>query len=249
MLGRAQRVAGRDALEAGQGDDVAGAGFLDVLAVVGMHEQHAADTLLAVLRAVQHAGGRFENARIDAREGERTDERVGHDLECQRRQRRIVARRQRDRLVAAHLDALDVGNIVGGRQVVHDGVEHGLYALVLERRAAQHRHERIVDGALADALDQRVVVRLLAIEELLHGGIVLFDGHVEQLGAVLRGLFLHVVRNLDDLELGAERLFQPDDRLVGHQVDEALVFASEPIGSWVTSGLAPRRSTIMSTVR
>ena len=158
----AQRVAGGDALEAGQGDDVAGARFLHVLAVVGVHQQHAADALLAVLGAVQHAGRRFEHARIDAREGERADERVGHDLEGQRRERRVVARRQRDRLVGAHLDALDVGHVGRRRQVVDDGVEHGLHALVLERRAAQHRHERVGDRALADALDQRVVVGLLA---------------------------------------------------------------------------------------
>ena len=55
----AQRVAGGDALEAGQGDDVAGAGFLHVLTVVGMHQQHPADALLAVLGAVQHAGRRL----------------------------------------------------------------------------------------------------------------------------------------------------------------------------------------------
>ena len=41
----AQRVAGRRVLEPGQRDDVAGAGFLDVLAVVGVHQQHAADPL------------------------------------------------------------------------------------------------------------------------------------------------------------------------------------------------------------
>ena len=41
----AQRVAGRRVLEAGDGDDVAGARFLDVLAVIGMHLQHAADAL------------------------------------------------------------------------------------------------------------------------------------------------------------------------------------------------------------
>ena len=223
MVGIAQRVAGGDALEAGQGDDVAGARFLHVLAVVGVHQQHAADALLAVLGAVQHAGRRFEHARIDAGEGERAHERVGHDLEGERRERRVVARRQRDRLVGAHLHALDVGHVDRRRQVVDDGVEHGLHALVLERRAAQHRHEGVGDRALADALDQRVVVGLLAGQVLLEGRVVLLDGHLEHLVAPFGGLLLEVVRDLDDLELGAQRLFQPDDRLVGDQVDQALV--------------------------
>ena len=51
--GIAQRVAGGGVLEPGQRDDVAGARFLDVFAVVGMHLQHAADALAFVLHGVQ----------------------------------------------------------------------------------------------------------------------------------------------------------------------------------------------------
>ena len=47
LFGVAQRVAGARFLQARQRDDVAGIGFLDVFAVVGMHQQHAADALLA----------------------------------------------------------------------------------------------------------------------------------------------------------------------------------------------------------
>ena len=50
----AQRVAGGGVLEAGERDDVAGAGLLDVLALVGVHQQHAADALALVLDRVQH---------------------------------------------------------------------------------------------------------------------------------------------------------------------------------------------------
>ena len=41
----AERVAGGRVLQPGERHDVAGAGLLDVLAVVGMHQQHAADPL------------------------------------------------------------------------------------------------------------------------------------------------------------------------------------------------------------
>ena len=55
-LGRiAKRVAGGGVLEAGKGDDVAGIGLLDVLAVIGVHQQHAADALFLVLHRVQRA--------------------------------------------------------------------------------------------------------------------------------------------------------------------------------------------------
>ena len=89
-LGRiAQRVAGGGVLHARDGDDVARERLGDVLAAVGMHQQHAADLFLLVLDRVEH-GALLELARIDAGEGQRADERVVHDLERQRRERRVV---------------------------------------------------------------------------------------------------------------------------------------------------------------
>ena len=53
-LGRgAQRIAGGDFLEAGKGDDIAGARLFDVFAAVGVHQQHAAGTLLLALHCVE----------------------------------------------------------------------------------------------------------------------------------------------------------------------------------------------------
>src|SRR5690606_39379163 len=47
--------------------------------------------LLLVLDRVQHLVAGVELAGVDAEEGQRTDERVGHDLERQRGERSIVA--------------------------------------------------------------------------------------------------------------------------------------------------------------
>src|SRR5262245_4512015 len=52
--GIAQRIAGGDVLEACQRHDVASIGLLDVLAVIGVHQEHAADALLLVLHRVEH---------------------------------------------------------------------------------------------------------------------------------------------------------------------------------------------------
>jgi hypothetical protein len=83
LLRIAQRVAGAYFFQAGQRDNVAGIGLLDVFAVIGMHQQHAADALFAVFGRVHHAGAAFELARIDAAEGDGADERIVHDLERQ----------------------------------------------------------------------------------------------------------------------------------------------------------------------
>ncbi len=48
LLRIAQRVAGPGLLEAGKRHDVARIGLLDVFAVVGVHQQHAADALAAL---------------------------------------------------------------------------------------------------------------------------------------------------------------------------------------------------------
>ena len=149
MLLVAQRVAGRHALQADRRRDVARVDFLDLLALVRVHLQQAADALGALLRRVvdRRTGG--EHARIDAEEGELTDERVGHDLERERGERRAVFRRTLDqhgvRIVRIDLlvrvDAGDGRHVERRRQEVDDRVEQRLHALVLEGRAADDRHE------------------------------------------------------------------------------------------------------------
>ena len=163
LVGIAQRVAGRGLLKARDRDDVAGIGRLDVLAVVRMHQQHAADLFLLVLHRIGD-GALLELARVDAREGERTDERVVHDLERKRRERRGVRRLASVGLVGVGIHAFDRRNVERARQIVDDRVEQRLDALVLERRAAQHRHEREVERALADQPLERRGVRLVALE-------------------------------------------------------------------------------------
>src|SRR3546814_4753503 len=58
--------------------------LFDVLTRVGVHEEHTADLFLLVLHRIE-VGALRERARIDAREGERADDRVVHDLEREHR--------------------------------------------------------------------------------------------------------------------------------------------------------------------
>ena len=184
LLGVAQRVAGAHFLEAGQRDDVAGIGFLDVLAVVRMHQQHAADALFAFLGRIDHAGAAGERAGIDAAEGDGADEGVVHDLEGEQRQRRVVLRLADDVFAVVGIDAVDRRHVERARQVIDDGVEQRLHALVLERRAAQHREESAGDHGLADQLLDGGLVGHLAFE--VGGGrvIVEFAGRLDHLVAV-----------------------------------------------------------------
>ena len=110
--GAAERVAGGGLLEADAGEDVAGVALLDLLARVGVHHQQPADPLGLAVGRVEHAAARLELARVDAEVGELADERIGHDLEGERRERPVVVggtRRRRRALLLALLGGLDAG--------------------------------------------------------------------------------------------------------------------------------------------
>ena len=67
---------------------------------------------------------------------------------------------------AVLVDHRDAAVLARVGQVVDDGVEQLLHALVLERRAAEHRHELAGDRALADALLEHARVELAVLDEL-----------------------------------------------------------------------------------
>ena len=164
LVAIADRLARPRLLQARQRDDVASIGFLDVLAVVGVHQQHAADALTAIAGRIDDARAADQRARIDAAERDRADERIVHDLEGQHRHRRFVVGQTLDFLAGLDVDALGRRNIQRARQEVDDRVEQGLDALVLEGRTAQHRIEHARHRRLADQPLERRDIGLLAIE-------------------------------------------------------------------------------------
>ena len=72
------------------------------------------------------------------------------------------------------------GTSIGEGRIVDDGVEQRLHALVLERRAAQHRHQLVGERALADAALERLRVRLLAAQVALERVVVELDRGLDQ---------------------------------------------------------------------
>ena len=122
---------------------------------------------------LQHAG-------IHADERQLADERVGHDLERERGERLVVDRLARIRLAPVVL-ALHRRDVHGRRQVVDHRVQHRLHALVLERGAAQHRHDLVVDGAQAQALLDLLDRKLVRLEVLVHQLFIGLGGGLDHL--------------------------------------------------------------------
>src|SRR3546814_6779735 len=112
--------------------------------------------------------------------------------------------------------ALNVGYVLRRRQVVDDGIEQRLHALVLEGGAKQHWDEGVGDRTLADTASQRLDIRLVALEIGLHRRIVLLDGALDELGSVFRGLLGEIRGDVALDELRAARLDLPDERLHEH---------------------------------
>ena len=136
----AQGVAGLGVLQTDSRADVAGVNPIDVFAFVGVHLQQATEALFLAGTHVENLIALVERARVDAEVGQSADVGIAHDLERQRGERLIVGRLAFDRLAFGGL-AGHRRQINRRRQVVDDGVEQRLHALVLERGAVQDRHD------------------------------------------------------------------------------------------------------------
>ena len=150
--------------------------------------------------------------------------RVAGDLEGQGGQRRVLVGLARDDLVLlAHRVALDRADVERRGQVADDGVEHGLDALVLERRAGHDGRDLAGQGRPADAGDELLLGGLGALEVELHQRVVVLGGGLDQPVAPLTGGLGVRGGDVDgvvgDALLGVVR---PEQRLHGDQVDDAL---------------------------
>ena len=199
-----ERVARERVLEADGRGDVARVDLVDLLAVVRVHLEDAADPLLLALGRVEDVGAGLERARVHAEERELADERVGRDLEREGAERLAVVGGLEDLDVGARLEADDRRHVERRRQVVDDRVEHRLDALVLERRAAQDRDPLVLQGREPDAVLDLGLGDLLALEELVGEVVVDVGDGLEQVLAPRRGLVGQLRRDLALVERVAE---------------------------------------------
>ena len=216
-----ERVARRRLLEADGRGDLARADLLALLAVVRVHLEDAADPLRLAVRRVQHPIARLDTARVDAEVRELADERVGHDLEDERRERRVLRRRPRDLVLRLRVGALDGRDVERAREVVDDRVEQRLHALVLEGGAEQHRRDRVGERPRAErAADHLGRDGRLVLEVRLHQLVVVLGDRVDQRVVRLLGGGRELGRDLADGERLPE-LVLVDDRAHLDEVDDA----------------------------
>ena len=97
---------------------------------------------------------------------------VGHDLEGQSGEGLIIAGMTVLFLIGLGVGALDGGHVIGSGHIVHDGIQQLLHALVAVGSTAGDGHHFVGDGRLTDGLADAVLGDLLALQIILHNGVI-----------------------------------------------------------------------------
>ena len=216
---------------------------------VGVHEQHATDPFSSTLHCIQDRGPALQDAGIDPEKGQRTDIGIVHDLEGQSGKRFVISAAAFDQTVGIRQHAANMRDIARGRQIIDDGVQQGLNALVLEGGTAQNRHEGAADRTGPDAGPEGIHGRVGSLKIGFQRRLILFDRGFDQRRAIFRRLAGERFRNILDFELGAELSSSQRIAFIDSRSMTPAKSDSCPRGNWQTSGTAPSRSRIISTQR
>ena len=199
MVFVAERVARGDVLDTNDGRDVARVTRVNVLALVGLDLDESADALaFAGARIVDVvAFGKF--ARVDAEENEFADERIAPELESERREIAAVIGRDFDRRGVIRVLTADRRNVQRAREVIDDGVDEILHALVFESGTAGDGDEFVGDGLAADGGLEVLLGDRFFLEEH-HADFLVEIGHLgDEVIVSFAGDFLVVLGNFRHL--------------------------------------------------
>ena len=163
-----------------QGDDIAGTRVGNVLAVVCVHSDDAADALHPVRTRVAILPALSDPALIDANVAQ-LPERFIDDLEDHRHQRPIRIGRQRNLRARIVVVARKAGTVQRAGKEITDRVQQRLDAFVLERRSHHQRHDMAVDGRLANCHADHLLIHGLFVQQLLHHLVVEHAQGIEHL--------------------------------------------------------------------
>ena len=245
----AQRVAGGQALHRAHGHDVAGEDLFDFLPLVGVHLQEAGDALLLVLGRVVEDRSGVGLARVDPEIGQVAQVGVVLDLEDEGGEGVVVGGPPGFGLAGLGVEALDGRDVGRGGQVVDDGVEEGLDALVAEGGAVEDGHDPAGQGGPADGPLDLGRGTVPAFDEHLHDRLVdvgqLFD---EQGPALARlrsplGVDLVVANSVPITSVPQSIPFISTRSMTPRKA------SSRPMGIWRARGWAPSRERICATAR
>ena len=188
-----QSITSGGVLQTDNSSDITCIAAVDILAVVGVHLQDAAHTLLVVLHGVVDSSTCLNLTGVHTEVCQLTNEGVGSDLEGQSSKRSIVGRRTGLLLFGLRIHTLDVLDIGRCGHIVNDSVQQLLHAAVLVGRTTDNGNQSICNGLLADSSLQFLTGDLLTLEVLLHQLFVVLGNSLDQNVTVLFSLLDHIL--------------------------------------------------------
>ena len=188
-----QSITSGGVLQTDNSSDITCVAAVDILAVVGVHLQDAAHTLLVVLHGVVDGSTSLNLTGVNTEVCQLTNERVGSDLEGQSCEGSVVGRRTGLLLFGLRIHTLDVLDIGRCGHIVNDSVQQLLHAAVLVGRTTDNGNQSICNGLLADSSLQFLTGDLLALEVLLHQLFVVLGNSLDQNVTVLFSLLDHIL--------------------------------------------------------
>ena len=188
-----QSITSGGVLQTDNGSNITCVAAVDILAVVGVHLQDTAHTLLGVLHGVVDSGTCLNLTGVNTEVCQLTNERVGSDLEGQSGKGSVVGRRTGLLLFGLRVHALDVLDVGRGGHIVNDRIQQLLNAAVLVGRTTGNGNQSICNGLLADSSLQFLTSDLLTLQVLFHQDFVVLGNSLNEDVAILLSLLLHVL--------------------------------------------------------
>ena len=145
MLFIAQCVACCRVFRADNGSNVTCVASVYILSLVCMHLENTTEAFSHVLFGVQSGFARLDAARINAEEAELAHIGVGHNLECESRERSVIGRRSLLFLLRIGVYTSYMRNIGRCGHIIDNRVKQFLNALVFIGRAARHGDNLVCD--------------------------------------------------------------------------------------------------------
>ena len=169
--------------------------FVKLCSLVGMHLQDTSHTLFFVLRRIQHIGTGVDRAGIYTEERQLADKRIGHDLECQCRERLFIGRMSLH-FVAVAVHTLDRRDICRCRHELQNSVQKLLNTSVSVCGTTAYRYCRTLARTAAQRRFQLINGRLLALQ-IHHGKVVIqLTDFLHQFIMVECGVVRHILRDI-----------------------------------------------------
>ena len=216
----AKRVSRRGIFESHNRSDFSASHFRHFFAMIGMHTKHATDTLLGILRRVEHVRSGRQHTRVHAEERNLSHERIRRHLKHQCGKRFDICRMSLHFGTRFHIRSFNGGYVLRCGQIVDHRIKHQLHTLVAKRRSDKYRNETHGNHRLAQRGFQFRHANFLAAQVFFRERVVRFGNFFHHFFAPLFG-FVEILRGNFAFVDNLPHLSGKSKRAHGHKIDHA----------------------------